>query len=117
MGPEDYFGADTEGFTRAGGTGAPTQADLTLRGLSGIRTLFTSEPTKQFAYVDQCVVLGRFAMRRGMTSSEALALASTAWSASQMKQYVLWNLKKVAKRLGGASYERTRKNILRRRLR
>ncbi len=83
---------------------------------AGIEVLFTSEPMKQCVYVDQCVVLGRFAIRRGMTSSHAVALASTAWSSSQVKQYVFWNLKKVAKRLAGTSYERTRKKILSRRM-
>jgi len=44
--------------------------------LCGIRWLFTSEPVTAVNRVDECLVLGRYAVRRGVTASELARLVS-----------------------------------------
>ena len=80
---------------------------------AGIRALFTSEPTKRCLYVDNCLVLGRFVLLRGTSSSQAVGLASANLTSTQLMQYVGWNFKKIAKKVAGRYYERARKSILR----
>ena len=70
---------------------------------AGITALFTSEPTTHCRVVDGCVVIGRYALRRGMPAAAAAALASGALGA-RLRQSCVWNLKKVAKVLGGSAY-------------
>ncbi len=78
----------------------------------GIRALFTSEPIKEAYFVDNCLVLGRFSLLSGMPPSVSKALASDNISFHQVKQYLLWNAKKVAKSIGGNHYLSIRKRIL-----
>jgi peptidoglycan/xylan/chitin deacetylase (PgdA/CDA1 family) len=80
--------------------------------LCGIRALFTSEPVKKCHMVDDCLVLGRFMVSRGMSPSAVAALCSTAGTSVQAKQYVLWNLKKAAKFVGGKYYLKVRTHLL-----
>jgi len=70
---------------------------------AGLTALFTSEPTTHCRVVDGCVVIGRYALRRGMPAAAAAALASGALGA-RLRQACVWNLKKVAKVLGGSAY-------------
>lgn len=79
----------------------------------GIRALFTSEPIKRAYYVDQCLILGRFTLLRGMSPSISAALASDQVSFNQIKQFLLWNTKKFAKSIGGKHYLAFRKLLLR----
>ncbi len=81
----------------------------------GIRALFTSEPIKEVYYVDKCLVLGRYTLLRGMSPGVSGALASDDISFHQVKQYLLWNTKKVAKSIAGNHYLAIRKRILGRR--
>lgn len=81
----------------------------------GIRALFTSEPIKKAYFLDKCLVLGRYTLLRGMSPSISGALTSDGISLHQMKQYLLWNIKKVAKSTGGNHYLTIRERILRRR--
>jgi hypothetical protein len=80
--------------------------------LCGIRALFTSEPIKTCHLIDDCLVFGRFMVSKGMTASNVAALCSSPNSGSQVKQYVLWNLRKAAKFAGGKYYLRVRAHLL-----
>jgi peptidoglycan/xylan/chitin deacetylase (PgdA/CDA1 family) len=44
--------------------------------MCGIRRLFTSEPLTAVKRVDECLVLGRYAVKRGVTASELARLVS-----------------------------------------
>lgn len=72
---------------------------------AGIRTLFTSEPTKRTFVVNGCRVLGRYTIQRGMGPKWASTLASGQWAA-RFRQAALWNAKRAAKRLAGGAYFR-----------
>jgi len=70
---------------------------------AGIAVLFTSEPMVRCRIVDDCVVIGRYALRRGTRAAAAAALASGSLGA-RLAQFWSWNLKKVAKAVGGEGY-------------
>jgi hypothetical protein len=78
---------------------------------SGIRTLFTSEPTSRLHETDGCVVIGRYSVVRGMSPSVIAALASGRVS-PRLQQALLWNAKKAAKFIGGESYLKLRRFII-----
>ncbi len=78
---------------------------------SGIRTLFTSEPTSRLHDVDGCLVIGRYSVLRGMAPSVVAAIASGGIS-PRLGQVLLWNAKKTAKVLGGESYLKVRRLIV-----
>jgi len=78
----------------------------------GIRALFTSEPIKKAYFVDNCLVLGRFTVLSGMQPLVSMSLASNNISYHQVRQYLFWNAKKVAKSIGGNQYLKIRKCIL-----
>ncbi|TBR36173.1 MULTISPECIES: polysaccharide deacetylase family protein [Dyella] len=64
---------------------------------AGIRYLFTSEPTVATQRVDDCLILGRYTLWRGMSPAHALALARGT-DALRQRQWLTWNLKKPLKR-------------------
>jgi len=70
---------------------------------AGLVALFTSEPTMRCRVVDGCLVVGRYVLRRGAPATVAAALASGA-RAVRLRQLWLWNLKKLAKAVGGDLY-------------
>jgi peptidoglycan/xylan/chitin deacetylase (PgdA/CDA1 family) len=80
---------------------------------AGVEVLFTSEPTAQVAVLNGCRVLGRYAVRRGMTPEWSAGFAagrpSQCW-----RQSALWKAKRVAKALGGGRYLQIRQAILER---
>jgi peptidoglycan/xylan/chitin deacetylase (PgdA/CDA1 family) len=75
---------------------------------SGIRVLFTSEPTISVATIDGCLVLGRYSIRRGTSPSASGALASGA-RLPRYQESAFWLAKKVVKQFGGEWYIRTRR--------
>lgn len=79
--------------------------------VSGIRTLFTSEPTAHLHDVAGCLVIGRYSVLRGMSPSVVAAIASGGIS-PRLGQALLWNAKKTAKFLGGESYLKIRRFII-----
>lgn len=79
---------------------------------AGLGLLFTSEPVSRIATVDGCAVLGRYSIQRGTAAATAAAIARGD-RAPRIRQYLLWNAKKVAKRLGGAQYIAMRKALMR----
>jgi len=63
---------------------------------AGIKALFTSEPMNNVPTWTNASVLGRFAIRRGMTSSHASrCLDSLVFEPGEA--VLFWNLKKVAR--------------------
>jgi peptidoglycan/xylan/chitin deacetylase (PgdA/CDA1 family) len=70
---------------------------------AGMAALFTSEPVVRCRVVDDCVVIGRYTLRRGTRAGVAAALASGRLGA-RLAQFGFWNLKKVAKVVGGEGY-------------
>ena len=79
---------------------------------AGIRTLFTSEPVTSSHSVNGCLVAGRYAIQRGTSAATAASMASGA-IAPRCRQWVFWNMKKVAKSVGGNQWLRMRKWVLR----
>ena len=77
---------------------------------AGIQVLFTSEPTSRPTRVGSCTVLGRYTLRRDDPGSRAAALVADAHGA-RVRQWSIWNAKKVLKALGGESYLRARARV------
>jgi peptidoglycan/xylan/chitin deacetylase (PgdA/CDA1 family) len=105
----DILGCAVRDASVPGGYFSRAVAEAAAR--AGIRTLFTSEPTSRPTTVDGCVVLGRFTLRRDDPASLAAALVATS-SRARMRQWSVWNAKKVLKRLGGTAYLRARARLL-----
>ncbi|HEY4146811.1 polysaccharide deacetylase family protein, partial [Pinirhizobacter sp.] len=78
---------------------------------AGIRTLFTSEPTVRTHRVGDCLVIGRYALWRGMSASVAVALANGDGLA-RFRQWLLWNTKKPLKRFAGPVYRLVRHRLM-----
>ena len=79
---------------------------------AGIRMLFTSEPITRCEVVDECLVIGRYCIQRGASSEVAAQLARGDLS-PRLRSWVSWNLRKIAKKLGGDFYVRARLSLLR----
>lgn len=78
---------------------------------AGLETLFTSEPTVAVREVNGCLVIGRYAVKRGMKAEVSGAIASGAgWP--RAKQAIAWSARKMLKGLLGESYISVRKRIL-----
>ena len=77
---------------------------------AGLHVLFTSEPTSRPIRVGSCTVLGRYTLRRDDPGSRAAALVAPAHGA-RVRQWSIWNAKKVLKALGGESYLRARARV------
>lgn len=78
---------------------------------AGIRYLFTSEPVTSTSREGECLVLGRFTLRRTSPASEVASLVSRAGLA-RSRQWVVWNAKKAVKAVAGETYLRVRASIL-----
>lgn len=81
---------------------------------TGIRVLFTSEPTSSVGSVDGCTLIGRFSIQQGTSSQTAAALAAGDFL-PQLRRSIYWNFKKGLKRLGGNAWLEFRKAVLARR--
>jgi peptidoglycan/xylan/chitin deacetylase (PgdA/CDA1 family) len=73
----------------------------------GIQLLFNSESGVRPHFVEGCLVLGRFTMKRGSAPRRSAAILAGAWW-PQVQQYLFWNCKKVLKTLGGRVWLRAR---------
>ena len=78
---------------------------------AGIKTLFTSEPTRSPSTVGGCTVLGRYMVLSGMPGGLASRLASGDILECG-RQLLWWNTKKAAKSIGGKYYLRLRSILL-----
>jgi peptidoglycan/xylan/chitin deacetylase (PgdA/CDA1 family) len=77
---------------------------------AGVQLLFTSEPTSRPMRVGSCTVLGRYTLRRDDPGSRAADLVAAS-NRARVRQWSIWNAKKVLKALGGASYLRVRARV------
>ena len=105
----DVLGLAVETASVPGGYFSRAVAELAAG--AGIRTLFTSEPSSRSTRVDGCTVLGRYTLRRDDPASLAAALVDAS-SRARVRQWSVWNAKKVLKRLGGTAYLRARARLL-----
>jgi peptidoglycan/xylan/chitin deacetylase (PgdA/CDA1 family) len=72
---------------------------------TGLRTLFTSEPTSKPSAFEECTLVGRFTIRRGHPADMARRFAATApWTRSGA--WVAWNAKAIVKPVLGPTYAR-----------
>ena len=78
---------------------------------AGIEVLFNSEPTTRIYKVDGCLVVGRYSIQQGVSAQRAAALARGD-TLPRFRQYLYWNSKRIAKRLGGNFYISLRKALL-----
>ena len=79
---------------------------------AGIRVLFNSEPTTQIKSVRGCLIVGRYNVFRGMTPGLSGDLVSSHPEA-RIRQWLYWNIKKIAKSVAGRHYLAARQVLLR----
>jgi peptidoglycan/xylan/chitin deacetylase (PgdA/CDA1 family) len=78
---------------------------------AGFRRLFTSEPIRGERRSYGISVVGRFTIQRWTDAKTAAALAARDWLPCT-RQAILWNAKKLTKRIGGDHYLRLRQRLL-----
>jgi peptidoglycan/xylan/chitin deacetylase (PgdA/CDA1 family) len=105
----DILGVPVQTASVPGGDFSPQVAEAAVE--AGITQLFTSEPTGESRHAFGIQVTGRYAIQRWTTADTAAALAAGDWLPCA-RQAVLWNAKKVSKRLGGERYLQLRKLLL-----
>jgi len=76
---------------------------------AGIEALFTSEPTTRCAEIEGCLVIGRYAIQRGMAPAVAAGMALGQF-APRFRQWLWWEIKKGVKSLGGDYYLKLRES-------
>jgi peptidoglycan/xylan/chitin deacetylase (PgdA/CDA1 family) len=105
----DILGSDVRIASVPGGDFTPQVAEAAAE--AGIAQLFTSEPTSESRQAFGVTLIGRFAIQRWTTALTAAALAAGDWLPCA-QQAVVWNAKKMTKRLGGERYLQIRKLLL-----
>src|SRR5207247_7838621 len=78
---------------------------------AGLRFLFTSAPLVHARRVDRLLVLGRYVVNRSTHPDVAAAVASGAVR-PRLRQLAAWEMKKVAKTIGGLAYLSIRDRLL-----
>ena len=106
---EGIVGAPVEVASVPGGYFDRTVARVASE--SGIRWLFTSEPSARIWSAGSCHVIGRYTLRRSSPARAAGDLVGTS-PAARASQWLIWNLKKAAKVAAGDSYLRVRAVLL-----
>lgn len=81
---------------------------------AGIRWLFTSEPIAEARAADGCTLIGRYAIR-STTAAPRAARAAAGDRRQWLSQRAAWELRGLAKRVGGRHYQRLRHAVLDRR--
>jgi len=79
---------------------------------AGYIRLFTSEPSRTERQAFGLTLTGRFSIQRWTTAKVAAALAAGEWR-SCAAQAIVWNGKKLTKRLAGEQYLKLRRRLLR----
>jgi peptidoglycan/xylan/chitin deacetylase (PgdA/CDA1 family) len=78
---------------------------------AGFRELFTSEPTSRVMESFGLRLRGRYTIQRWTSAATAAALARAEWRACA-SQALVWNAKKLGKRVGGHRYLQLRRLLL-----
>ncbi len=107
---EEITGAAVKVASVPGGYYSKTVAEAAVE--AGISFLFNSEPTDRCERLGGCLVLGRYAIKRGMGPEVAAALAA-GQRFPRWKQSAAWQLKKALKGANVSAYLRVRSAILR----
>jgi hypothetical protein len=102
-------GAPVQAASVPGGDFAPQVAEAAAK--AGITRLFTSEPTGESRHAFGVTLVGRYTIQRWTSAQTAAALAAGEWL-PRARQAVVWNAKKLTKRLGGERYLQIRKLLL-----
>ena len=105
----EIIGEPVKTASLPGGFYSKTVAEAASK--AGITTLFTSEPTTNCQYIENCLVIGRYTIYRGM-SPQSIAAIAQGKTGPRVKQYLSWNTKKLAKKIGGKGYLKFRRFIL-----
>ena len=105
----DILGTDVCVASVPGGDFTPQVAEAAAE--AGILRLFTSEPTSESRQAFGVTLIGRFTIQRWTSDRTAAALAAGDWLPCA-QQAVVWNAKKMTKRLGGERYLQVRKLLL-----
>jgi len=105
----DVLGEDVQVASMPGGDFAPQVAVAAAS--AGFTRLFTSEPARQPRHAFGLTLQGRFTIQRWTTAGTVAALAAGDWLACA-RQAVVWNAKKIGKRVGGTRYLQIRKLLL-----
>jgi peptidoglycan/xylan/chitin deacetylase (PgdA/CDA1 family) len=106
---EDILRCEVRCASVPGGDFAPRVADAAAR--AGITHLFTSEPTAAVRRAFGLTLQGRFTIQRWTTADTVSGLAAGDWL-PLARQTVLWNAKKLTKRIGGARYLQLRRFLI-----
>lgn len=105
---EDLLGASVTVASVPGGY--YSRAVATAAAEAGVRVLFTSEPRRSVITVDGLAIVGRFSVTRRTSEAEVVALASGRRGAA-LRQRLMWDAKKVAKRLAGEAWLAARRKF------
>ena len=105
----DILGVEVNVASVPGGDFTPQVAEAAAR--AGITTLFTSEPTPERRHAFGLTLVGRYAIQTWTDAATAAALAAGDWLPCA-RQVLVWNAKKVSKRVGGDRYLQLRKLLL-----
>jgi peptidoglycan/xylan/chitin deacetylase (PgdA/CDA1 family) len=81
--------------------------------LSGVKTLFTSEPVRAVRQVDGCLLLGRYSILAGTPPERAASLARGEVG-PRLRQLASWRVKGIAKDVLGDYYRSLRTFLLER---
>ena len=107
---EGILGTEVRVASVPGGDFAPQVADAAAQ--AGMTTLFTSEPTRTTRSAFGLTLEGRFTIQTWTTVTAVAGLAAGDWLPCA-RQALVWNAKKVTKRIGGDRYLQLRKLVLR----
>lgn len=77
---------------------------------AGIRVLFNSEPTASVGSVDDCLVIGRYVIRRGNNPELSAGFAAGRFL-PRFQQSLEWKAKGIAKSVGGTAYLKLRRTL------
>lgn len=69
----------------------------------GVKVLFTSEPVQKIQYLNDCAILGRYSVKRGMGKKIPAEYVANN-RLRQLGQFSYWNIKKAAKAFTGPVY-------------
>jgi peptidoglycan/xylan/chitin deacetylase (PgdA/CDA1 family) len=106
----DILSEDIKIGSIPGGDFAPAVASAAAQ--AGYTGLFTSEPTPAAREAHGVRLIGRFAIRRSTTAARAAALAAGRFGPCA-QETLIWNAKKLVKRIGGQRYLTLRRALLR----
>jgi peptidoglycan/xylan/chitin deacetylase (PgdA/CDA1 family) len=105
----DIMGEPVEVASVPGGDFAPAVAEAAAA--AGITQLFTSEATASTQRISGVLLRGRYTIQRWTTAETAAALAAGDWLPTA-RQAMVWNAKKITKRIGGERYLQLRRLLL-----